>query len=421
MLPGASVEARTAAFYAWELRGRGWATYPYRVPLEPPFRPFSGPAVEQSTGTDDARRHTWLSALGERLRGEAVPAESLATIEEPDPEQALRAGDDDLREVVIAVPKDARITRGALLGWLRSLSVAREQIAFEVLGTHSRVEARLAIAHEDAPHVLGQLRAGVPLIAVLDDQETLAERWSAPAGSALAVVEFGLACEFMVPLAARDGREEPLLPIIAALASLEEGEVGLYQVLFEEARQPWGRSVLRSVVTQGGDPFFADAPEITTLAKEKVASPLFAVALRIASAAPDADRAWDIVRRLSGGLAQFGSPRTNELIPLPTNNAEVLEEDLLYRTTHRSGMLLSAEELVSLIQFPGAGVQVPQLAERGRSQRRRRGRYAARAASWAATSMRANRRRSGSRLTRRRSTFTLWVAPVPGSRRSWCE
>ena len=32
----------TAQFYRWELRGRGWFVWPYRVALEPPFRPFEG-------------------------------------------------------------------------------------------------------------------------------------------------------------------------------------------------------------------------------------------------------------------------------------------------------------------------------------------------------------------------------------------
>ena len=47
---------------------------------------------------------------------------------------------------------------------------------------------------------------------------------------------------------------EPLLPIIAALAQLEEDEFGVYQIVFEAARQPWAESVLRSVVTPLGEP-----------------------------------------------------------------------------------------------------------------------------------------------------------------------
>ncbi len=217
-------------------------------------------------------------------------------------------------------------------------------------------------------HALGQLRAAVPAAVVTAAKESLREKWEMGAGRAVAALEFGLACEFMVPLASRTS-EEPLLPIVAALADLGAGELGLYQVLFEETRERWAESILRSVVTHTGEPFFADAPEITVLAREKVASPLFAVVLRVAGRAPD-HRAWDIIRRLAGGLAQFGNPRTNEFMPLPPADSEALAEDLLDRTTHRPGMLLSVEELLSLIQLPGAGVQVPELWRGGSKSKR---------------------------------------------------
>ncbi|MGH9363271.1 MAG: type IV secretory system conjugative DNA transfer family protein, partial [Thermoanaerobaculia bacterium] len=232
--------------------------------------------------------------------------------------------------------------------------------AFEAAGSDGRVEVRFGLAAEDAPHALAQLRAALPQAIVTPARETLQEKWEGSAGPASAALEFGLACEFMVPLASRTA-EEPLLPIVAALASLAAGELGLYQVLFEETREPWAPSILRAVTTETGGPFFANAPEVTALAKEKVASPLFAVVLRVAGRAADADQAWDVVRRLAGGLAQFGTPRTNEFMPLPARDPETLERDLLQRTTHRAGMLLSAEELLPLIQLPGAGVQVPEL------------------------------------------------------------
>src|SRR5438034_1345505 len=61
-------ERLTEQFYQWEKRGRGWKVFPHPVPLEPPFRPFSGhfliPAERQ---IDDGRKHTWASGLIERL------------------------------------------------------------------------------------------------------------------------------------------------------------------------------------------------------------------------------------------------------------------------------------------------------------------------------------------------------------------
>jgi hypothetical protein len=363
----------TRRFYEWELRGRGWATYPYAVALEPPFRPFYSHHAPTAAAVDDGRHQTRLSGFFERLQGGSgtpreLPAAFPEPESEPEPEADLVLAEAELAEFVIALLEGIRATRGALTGLLRALSSVGHRIAFELVGGEGHVEVRLALMREDAPHALAQLRAAFPEVIVTPAEKPLQEKW-ANADSAVAAVEFGLACEFMVPLASRTS-EEPLLPMIAALADLEPGELGLYQVLFEETREPWAPSILRSVVTYTGEPFFANAPEVTALAKEKIASPLFAVALRVASRARDESRALDIVRQLAGGLAQFGTPRTNEFMPLPAADPETFAEDLLDRTTHRPGMLLSAEELLSLIQLPGAGVQVPELWRGGSKSKR---------------------------------------------------
>lgn len=353
----------TRSFYEWELRGRGWATFPETVALEPPFKLFPGHGSPSEQVLDDSRRQTWLSALIEGLRGgTGEPSDTMVSAEEPPPDPEPRPGEPvELDEFVIALPEDTRVATAALIGWLRSLVTASGPAAFELLGGGARVEIRLTIARAHARHVATQLQAALPPAVILPVTETLEERWGSIGEQPFAAIEFGLASEFMVPLAPFAQGEEPLLPLIAALADLGGNELGLFQVLFEETREPWEASLLRSVVTPGGQPFFADAPEITALAMEKVASPLFAVCVRIASAAETTDRAWEILQRVASGLAKFGNPRSNELMPLPCDDPQVLETDLLDRTTHRSGMLLSADELVPFVHLPGTGVQVPAL------------------------------------------------------------
>ena len=234
-------------------------------------------------------------------------------------------------------------------------------VALEVLGGSRCVELRLAVAPRDAQNVVAQLKAAFPELTALAPEECVRDRWEELSEHYFSAAEFGLASEFMVPLAAKKAAAEPLLPIIAALAQLPEGELGLYQVLFQAAQHPWAESVLRSVVTPRGDPFFADAPEITSFARDKVSSPLFAVVQRVAGVARTGERAQEVVRNVAGGLSHFGSPSANELVPLFPEDFYQLEDDILGRTTHRSGMLLSADELVTLIRLPGADVQIPEL------------------------------------------------------------
>ena len=359
MLLDDRIVERTQAFYAWELRGRGWARYPSPVVLEPPFVEFSGHQALHAVARDDARRHTWLSSLVERLRGQ--PEAEGQDLEEVDPAPVPSSRDGEIRELLLSLPRDTRVSTAMLHGWLQSLSTVSAPLGFELLADGQSVEMRLAVAAAEAQHVARQLKAAFPTLVITKAHDTLEERWNDTGDSRFAAVEFGLANEFTVPLATRTLGDEPLLQVIAALADVAEGELGLYQVLFEQTRARWSASVLRSVVTPQGEPFFADAPEITTLAREKVSSPLFAVAVRVAGVADDDDRALDIVRRVAGGLSQFGGAQTNELMPLFAEDLSILEEDLLERTTHRSGMLLSADELAVLIRLPGVGVEVPEL------------------------------------------------------------
>ncbi len=363
MLVDARIVELTQSFYAWELRGRGWARYPQPVVLEPAFRPFLSHELPRPPAYDDARRPTLLSSLAGLVKGERPEeTQSLREIEEPDPILDPRSPEKvELAEFVVALPQDSRVSSGAVVSWLRSLSTISGPASFELLGGGGRVEVRLAIGNADVSQALGQLRAVLPEAVVLGARDSLIERWVQNDGGVFSAVEFGLANEFMVPLARFGPSEEPLLPLVAALADVGNDELGLVQVLFEETREPWEDSLLRSVVTPSGKPFFADAPEITAAAKEKVSTPLYAVCLRVAGVGRDGDSATAVVSRLAAGLSHFGNPRANELMPLPTDAFEILESDLLRRTTHRSGMLLSTEELASLVHFPGAGVRVPEL------------------------------------------------------------
>lgn len=363
MLIDSSAIERTRAFYEWELRGRGWATYLRKVALEPPFRPFPGHGKPTAVQTDDARRQTWLSALVEDLRGAGRESSRALVsreeaLEEPEPQQGRSA---DLEEFVVGLPSETDVSPTALTGWLRALSTISGAVAFEMLGTDSSVVIRLALDKRDSESILAQLHAVLPSAVILPVRESLEEQWAWLDRQPFAAVEFGLASEFMVPLETFSQRDEPLVPIVAALAGVGKNEIGLYQVLFEETRERWEENVLRAVVTPNGQPFFADAPEVTELAKDKISSPLFAVAVRIAAVASSAERVWEILEQMAGGLSRFGSPQTNELMPLPNTDLETLEADVLARTTHRSGMLLSADELASLVHLPGAGVEISEL------------------------------------------------------------
>jgi hypothetical protein len=354
-----TAEELTEAFYAWELRGRGWQTYPYPVCLEPPFRPFPGHYPPRPAAIDDSRRETTLSGFIGRLLGkrEEAPVEE----EEPEPEPTPFTSDTPLREIRITLPAKAAGPAAVAESFLLATNSALYPLAFELVAAHGTLAVQFALRLPDSGRLVSQLRAFFPEAELREDAERLGETWRALRGE-IALAEFGLAREFMLPLGAlREFRIDPLLSLFGALSEAKEEEAGIFQVMFQPAASPWAESVMQAVTTDEGKPFFLDAPEMTSLAREKVSRPLFAVAVRAAAKSPDASRAWRLIQGMGGGLLSLA--HANELLPLARDEDDLdLERDLLGRVSRRTGMLLGSQELASLVHLPQESVRLAKLS-----------------------------------------------------------
>jgi Type IV secretion-system coupling protein DNA-binding domain len=133
------------------------------------------------------------------------------------------------------------------------------------------------------------------------------------------------------------------------------------QILFERVREPWAESIWRAVHSPRGEPFFADYPELTKAAGEKVSRPLFAACLRMAAKSAERAGAWRIIRGLAGGLAHFGSGAGNDYLPLAAEEGAKATRRLFERVSLRPGMILGSDELAALVHLPSASVRVPKL------------------------------------------------------------
>jgi hypothetical protein len=354
-------ERLTRSFYAWELRGRGWQAYDRAVQLEPPFRPFPGHHASREETRDEGRRETWLSALAGRFFGEAEKAPQGVEAGEPlpEPEPEIFEAGAPLAEITVSLPQGASVFPGLSENLLVSLAACRFPLAFEIVGLPESLRVGLACRTPDRERLRGLMKAYLPEAILGDSSTPLRASWRSVPGVS-AAVEFGLAREFMLPLRTfRDFRPDPLLSLYAALAEVGAGEIGLFQVLFEPATFPWAESVISAVHTPEGEPFFADDPEFTKLAGEKIEHPFFAVALRMGVRAKTEARASDLLYGMASALNHFAG--TNELTPLGMEDEIDLEEDLLARTTHRSGMLLTTPELAALVHLPGDSIRLAKL------------------------------------------------------------
>jgi len=370
-IPRTQAELLTEQFYRWERRGRGWQVWDYPVVLEPPFVPFRFHWIPLESA-DDGRRPTFLSFTADRLlgllgQGRREAGLTVPELEEPVPKETAESP--DRTELEISMPLDADFSPEDVEHFLLALPRDVGPIAFEVIGTSEAIRIQLACASERVQSVRSQLQAHIPRAAITQGEALLEQALGSESREA-AVIDFGLSEEFMLPLKTfRRFAIDPLSAVCAALSDLSQGECGVLQVLFEPVRHPWAQSILKAVLDDTGGPFFLDAPEIVPRAKEKVSRMLHACVIRVAGKGQTIARSHDIARHVGWTLNSLTDPTSNWLIPLSNGSYpdDSHAEDLLLRRTRRSGTLLSASELVSLVHPPTSAVRAVKLVRTTRA------------------------------------------------------
>lgn len=350
------------SFAAWECRGRGWDLADYPVSLEPPYRPFFLlPCPEAPVACiDDGKRPTLLSAVHEYLRtalgdGPGTAEGGTPTYEEAPPFPAFPRNGLVARRVL--VPTDFAARAEVVARLLGALASGYHPVSFEMIGQAGRVAIQVALSEADAERALASILDYVPEAAVGEGGDLL--RGTSHDAGEMFVVDFGLSREFFLPLAtAGSFRIDPYIPLVTALARAGENETVSYQVLFEQARNPWRTAILDAVTAPDGTALFADAPGFVPLAREKTAQALFAVVVRVAVRAETPERARDLAAGTHTFFAQFARPDGNEFIPLANDGYDDRHAlAFLRRESLRTGMLLSLNELMALVHLPDASVQ----------------------------------------------------------------
>ena len=351
-------EQLSEQFYKWESRGRGWQVFGEPVSPEPPFQSFKGYRLPAGPVVDDGRKPTFLSSLFRKI-SQPPPPPVLAEVEEdPEPTPLVQ---DSLVEFQASLPADLDIGRESFDQFFRSLNLCQQPISFELLGTHKRVLAQFAASAEDASRVRKQLSAHFPDVQFRQQEGTLETAWEASEGDKALAVEFGLEREFMLPLAS--GKLDPFIGLIGALAELQPGELGLFQVLWQPVKNPWAESIVNTVTFPDGKPLFVNASELAGAAENKVGQPLYAAVVRILVRTAAPDRLQEVARELAGSLCVFANPQGNALVPLQNENCPIdypFEEhimDVLCRQSRRSGMILNSDELIGFVHLPSSAVR----------------------------------------------------------------
>ena len=354
-------EYLTAQFYAWEKRGRGWHTFEQPVRLEPKFIPFFGHFLPTTTTQiDDGKRPRFFPALQEALGWFKKPnatAYGEKVFERLEELYEVRASIYDnqhpVTELTINFEKDTKVSFEHIEQLLLMLSTSEEITGFEIFGTGERIAIQFVCTGRNANTFKSYIGAYAPSVGITLGNENLLQSIDIEQG--IYGTDLGLRDEFMRPLRVWTKFDpDPLAGCIAALESVGDGEFGMLQILFQAAVNPWAESVQRAISDGKGGSFFADAPEMVPLTKEKISSPLYAAVVRTFGQGKTEERARAISQNIAQSLISFHRTGSNTLIPLEGISCDA--DDIISRRSKRIGMLLNSNELASMVHIPARSV-----------------------------------------------------------------
>jgi hypothetical protein len=355
-------EYYTTQFYTWEYRGRGYYIADTPIQLEPPFIPFfrHGYHTEQ---IDEGKKHTWISSLVESIKGKK---KIIINEQEPLDYQTIEPfKDEELNDNIalqIKIPKDRKVSTQNMKALLTMLSYKGGNIAFEIIGTDKEIIIQFVSAIGTIPIIGTYLKAYFPNFAIIQNDSYLDNLIQEDL--AIAVVDYGLKNEFIWPIQiAKSFSFDPLMSVLAVLEQLREGERAGVQMLFNTAYNEWTESIIRSVTLYDGTSFFIDVPEAPKIAQEKIQSPLFGVSIRSFAQAKELEKAFAILNNISVGIVEGSKGMHNQLIPLVHQEYDfnTRVSDIILRQSHRLGMILNTDELITLLHFPSESIHSQKL------------------------------------------------------------
>lgn len=351
-----SAEYFTYQFYTWEYRGRGWHLSDRPIQLEPPYIPFV--RYYQQPPVDDGRQHTLLSRLVESVKGKTkFNRQSNVLFDYENIKPFLFDDEKELTAFQIKLPKKRNITPERMKILLIMLSYSWVPVSFEIIGTNKEIIVQFVCRNRNANLVSINLKAYFPEINLVRDDKYLKGIFIQD--KPVFVTDFGLKEEFVRPLpVSRNFSLDNLTSFFGILENLKEEEQAGLQILYTGAINSWAESIINSVTLGNGKSFFADAPEAPELAYQKTNSPLFAVCIRTFAQAKTLSESEELLTNISIPLLKVSQGSTNSLIALPSTNYDIETRlsDIYRRESHRLGMLLNADELVTLLHFPSESI-----------------------------------------------------------------
>lgn len=344
----------TYQFYTWEYRGRGLFVAAEPIQLEPPFIPFFRHRKHPSY-IDDGKKHSLVSRFIESFKeATLLPKVDTAELDYETIKPFIYESTERLTALQVRFIKERKISIERMKALLIMLSSYEPSIvSFEIIGTEENIVIQFVSADSVIDIIETYITAYFPDALLQYSDDYLYE--IVPETGYTAIYDVGLQQEFFRPLqTAKNASVDPLIGVFAILDNLENGEQCAIQILFQSTGNAWSESIAHSVTMNDGTSFFINDPKAPQLALEKTRSPLFAVSIRLIGASPDIQDAIGIAEQLCKAIAVTTKSEYNQLIPLGEDGYDFATRfvDVQLRESHRLGMLLNIDELLSMLHFP---------------------------------------------------------------------
>lgn len=351
-------EILTFQFYNWERRGRGWYVFENPVHLEPEFVPFFGHFLTKTNKfEDDGLRKTTFQKIFELLKDKPKEQEEETESLYDEIKSYIYDEVTTLTAIRIIIPNAHKVSPEQNESLLLMLSNTEFPVSYEIIGTSDKIHIQFVCSDRDSAILKSQLKAFFPGVIVTENIQYLNDVVSNE-GYAY-ITDFGLKEEFMRALEMDNKfKIDPFTGFFGILDNLQESEQICLQVLFTKVVNPWSESIMRSVMDDRGDAFFANAPEMVKLAQQKISSPLFAATVRLIAQSQFEDSAMQLIKHASASVIHSSQSPFNSLIPLQTDlyDFDTRLNDIRLRESHRIGMILNGKELANFVHIPNESI-----------------------------------------------------------------
>lgn len=341
------------------------------VPLEPDFRFEAG--SDRVGLIDDGRIENRVSKMF--VRGRSASTDAVVTGTRGPQRIGSRppAEPSELCFYRVDLPTENKLKSVQIEQLIGSLINSLEFIAFETIANKSEILFQFGAPKCQSEILERQLRSHLPDFDIRSSPDALDGIDTAARDRSL-VVPFGLADNWFRPMpTVSDSAADPLIPLTAAFDGIGREEIACVQVMFARTRYPWQRAARQQLFDGLGKARYVNvAAQQAKGIRQKLSDPLAAVSVRLLVNADGREASTGIARQVMPYFKQFGHPEGNSLVPLrPTEHRTAdTAENVLGRTSHRNGILLSISELSSLIRFPSDAVRTAKLRRRTRKEKR---------------------------------------------------